>query len=105
MTAKTRREQIEEMLADEPNDPELRYMLAMEHVSAGDDAGAVRCFEELLRIEPAYPPGYHMAGQALLRLGRIEPARELLRRGVEAARRQGNLHAAEEMQGLLMSLE
>jgi len=33
---------IEAMLADTPSDPELRYMLAMECVSAGDDTGAVR---------------------------------------------------------------
>ena len=34
MTANRRQEQIEAMLAEEPNDPELHYMLAMEHASA-----------------------------------------------------------------------
>ena len=48
MTAKSRREQIEEMLREEPNDPELGYMLAMEYASSGDDAGAVRWFQELM---------------------------------------------------------
>ena len=32
------------MLVDFPNDAFLRYGLAMEYVSAGDDGGAVRCF-------------------------------------------------------------
>ena len=40
------------MLAETPGDPELRYMLAMEYVSAGDDAAAAGCFEELLRQYP-----------------------------------------------------
>ena len=35
---KSRLEQIQAMLADDPNDPFLRYGLAMEHVSSGDDA-------------------------------------------------------------------
>ncbi len=58
MGATSRREQLEAMLKDEPNDPELRYMVAMEHASAGDDAGAVLCFQELTNLCPDYaPPG------------------------------------------------
>jgi Flp pilus assembly protein TadD len=102
---KTRREQLEALLADDPGNAELRYMLGMEHVSAGDDEGAVRCFEEVFRLAPDYPHAYHQAGRALVRLGRDEQAREVLRRGVMAAQRRGEMHAAGEMQGLLESLE
>jgi cytochrome c-type biogenesis protein CcmH/NrfG len=105
MTAKTRRQQLEEMLAEQPDDIELRYMLGMEHASAGDDEGAVRCFAELLRLDPSYPPAYHQAGRALVRLNRVGEAQEVLRRGVAAAQARGDLHAAGEMQGLLESLE
>jgi cytochrome c-type biogenesis protein CcmH/NrfG len=105
MSAKTRRQQLEEMLAAEPGDVELRYMLGMEHVSAGDDEGAVRCFEELLRLDPAYPPAYHQAARALVRLDRPAAARALLQRGIPAARQKGDDHAAGEMQGLLESLD
>jgi Flp pilus assembly protein TadD len=102
---KTRREQLEALLADDPGNAELRYMLGMEHVSAGDDEGAVRCFEEVFRLAPDYPHAYHQAGRALVRLGRDEQAREVLGRGVMAAQRRGEMHAAGEMQGLLESLE
>lgn len=105
MTAKSRKQQIEEMLVDEPNDPELRYMLAMEHVSAGDDGGAVRCFEELLARTVEYAPAFHQLGRALHRLGRIAEAREVLGRGIAAALKKGDPHAAGEMQDLLDSLE
>ena len=74
MAASSRLEQITAMLQDEPNDPELRYMLAMEHVSGGNDAEAVRCFEELMRRCPDYPPGFHMAARALLRLLALPPS-------------------------------
>lgn len=98
---KSRKQQLEAMLKDEPGDPFLRYGLAMEYVSAGDDEGALRQFHELFAHSPDYFPGYHQAGQALIRLGRTDGAREVLRRGVAMARKQGEQHAAEEMQGLL----
>lgn len=103
--AMTRKQQLETMLADEPNDPELRYMLAMEHVSEGDDEGALGRFHEIFEVAPDYPPAYHMAGQTLGRLGRVEEAREVLRRGIPVAEKRGDTHAAGEMQELLDSLE
>lgn len=103
--AKSRREMIEEMLSESPTDAELRYMLAMEHVSAGDDLGAVRCFQELIQVAPQYPPAYHQAGRALQRLNRIAEARSLLAQGIPIAQKMGDLHAAGEMTELLESLE
>src|SRR4051794_14641193 len=101
----SRKEQIETMLRDEPNDPELHYMLAMEHVSTGDDAQAAERFDELLRIAPQYAPAYHMAGRTLLRLNRVEEAKSLLARGIPVALAQGNSHAAGEMQEVLESID
>jgi Flp pilus assembly protein TadD len=103
--AKSRREQLEEMLAGQPHDPELLYMVAMEHASAGDDEGAVRSFRELFEVAPDYAPAYHMAGRALHRLGRMAEARDVLRRGIPIAEKIGNAHAAGEMQELLDNLE
>lgn len=105
MPPKTRREQIEEMLAEQPDDAELRYALAMEHVSAGDDAGAVRCLRELIAVQPDYPPAYHLAGRALQRLNRISEARDILLQGIPVAQNQRDFHAAGEMMELLQSLE
>src|SRR5947209_3282241 len=98
MTAKTRKERLEEMLAEAPDDAELRYMLAMEHASGGDEEAAVRCFRELLARAPDYAPAYHQAGRALHRLGRIDEARATLQRGIPVALKAGNSHAASEMQ-------
>lgn len=105
MTAKDRIQMLEAMLAEEPKDPELRYALAMEYASAGDDAAAVRSFQELIQITPHYPPAYHQAGRALQRLNQISEARAILSQGIPIAQGQGNQHAAGEMMELLQSLE
>ncbi len=105
MTSSTRLEKIQAMLADEPNDPELRYMLAMEHISLGDDAAAAETLLALVAAMPEYPPAYHMAGRTLQRLGRLREARDVLQRGIPVARKAGNEHAAGEMQGVLEMLD
>lgn len=104
MTDKTRKQQIQEMLADDPADPFLHYGLAMEYVSDGADEEAVRCLRELFAVAPDYVPAYLQAGQALLRLGRVQEARETWQRGVAVAQKQGDQHAWQEMQGFLDNL-
>ena len=105
MASPSRKEQLEAMLVDEPNDPLLRYMLAMEHASAGNDAQAIACFRDLLARSSDYVPAYQQMGQALVRLGRDAEAREAWRQGVAKARQQGNEHASTEMQGMIDMLD
>lgn len=102
---KTRKEQLEELLADDPNDSFLRYGLAMEHASAGDDATAADLFCALADADPDYVPAFMQGGQALVRLHRTAEARALWQRGIEQARRTGNQHAAEEMGQFLEGLD
>jgi cytochrome c-type biogenesis protein CcmH/NrfG len=101
MTTPTRKQRLEAMLADAPDDPELRYMLAMEYVTAEDDAGAVACFQELLRRAPNYVPAYHQAARALQRLDRIAEAMAMLQHGIPVALAHDDPHAAGEMQQLM----
>jgi Tfp pilus assembly protein PilF len=105
MADKSRRQQLEEMLREDPHDPFLRYGLAMDHVSAGDDGGAVGHFQDLIAADPTYVPAYMQAGQALLRLDRVSEAQQMWQKGVAVARQQGDTHAAEEMAGMAANLE
>ena len=110
MAKTTRMAQIEAMLADDPDDAFLRYGLAMEHASNGDDADCVRVLRDLITRSAATPyvPAYLQAGQALVRLDSIEEARIVLRDGIDVAGRVGSpeaMHARGEMQGLLSSIE
>lgn len=99
-----RRAKIEAMLADDPGDTFLRYSLAMELQNEGDHQGSLDRLGELTRETPPYVPAFFMAGQQLARLGRVVEARDRLRDGIEAARLQGDAHAAAEMSELLASL-
>jgi predicted Zn-dependent protease len=100
----SRREQIEAMLAEDPGDVFLRYSLAMELDKAGDHEASLARFADLTHDDPPYVPAYFMEGQQLARLGRMDEARAVLRDGIEAARAQGNAHAAGEMSEFLASL-
>lgn len=102
--SQSRRERIEAMLRDDPDDTFLRYSLALEMESAGDWEPCLEILEALGRGSTPYVPALQMAGQFLAARGRVEDARRALREGIEAARSQGNLHAAGEMADLLMSL-
>ena len=101
MAGKSRRQRLEEMLAQDPDDAFLRYGLAMEHAAAGDDEAAAKEFAALMRGAPDYVPAYLQAGQVLARLGRDDEARAVYRAGVAAAQRAGDAHAAGELQGFL----
>ena len=104
MTVKSRREQIEAMLQEDPGDPFLNYGLAMEYISAGDDAEAVRRFQQLFAVAPDYVPAYLQTGQALVRLNRSGDARAILQRGLDVAHKQRDQHAWDEMRALLDTL-
>ena len=103
-TRTPRMEQIEALLADDPADPFLRYGLALEHAGAGDDATAA---DQLLRLvaDTPYVPAFLMAGQILNRLTGWMRRSTVLRRGIAAAKDQGNAHAEGEMAGLLATIE
>jgi Tfp pilus assembly protein PilF len=101
MTVKSRRQRLEEMLAADPNDPFLRYGLAMDYASGGDDEAAAKCFADLLRVSPDYVAAYLQAGQVLVRLNRDDEARTVYQTGVTVAQRVGDAHAAGELQGFL----
>ena len=99
-----RRQKIEAMLADDPQDTFLRYSLAMELRSEGDHLKSLEMLTELAGETPPCIPAFFMAAQQLVDLDRIDEARETLRIGIEQARSQGDAHAAAEMSELLTSL-
>ena len=110
MATTPRMAQIEAMLADDPEDAFLRYGLAMEYASAGDDAACVVVLHDLIARTAAEPyiPAFLQAGQALVRLDRIPEACDVLKQGIAAATKAGTpaaLHAQSEMQGLLATIE
>ena len=99
----SRRERIEEMLKNEPNDQFLRYSLAME-VGKDDSEKSIEMLHQLTLDEQPLISAFFMAAQNLEKLDRISEARSYLRDGIEIARKQGDSHAAGEMSEMLASL-
>jgi hypothetical protein len=104
MMSPTRREKIEALLADEPQDAFLRYSLALELEKEGEHERSLAGLAELMGDARPYVPAYFMAAQQLARLKRIDAARAALRSGIDQARAQGDLHAAGEMAEMLAGL-
>lgn len=100
----TRREKIEAMLADEPDDVFLRYSLALELFKDGELEASLQKLSELTQATPPYVPAFFMSAQQCAQVGRVSDARRLLRTGIEAARDQQDSHAAAEMSEFLASL-
>ncbi|HWB09953.1 MAG TPA: hypothetical protein VG826_12045 [Pirellulales bacterium] len=100
----TRRERIESMLADDPQDTFLRYSLAMELEKEGENERSLDYLKSLMGDTPAYVPAFFRSGQQLAGLGRVNEARAVLREGIEHARQQGDAHAAGEMSEFLANL-
>jgi predicted Zn-dependent protease len=95
---------LKEILAVNPADAFARYGLAMEYASRDEMAPALAEFERLLAAHPDYTAGYFMMAQTLVKAGRTEDAKTRLEEGIASARRTGNEHALNEMQGLLDEL-
>lgn len=101
---KSRREMLEQFVAQKPTDAFARYGLALECANSGDDSAAIGHFEKLLETNPGYVAGYFQFGQLLSRLGRIDEARKTLSNGIVVAQKAGDAHARDEMQAALSSL-
>lgn len=89
---------LRELLAADPANTFARYGLAMEHLRSGDLEGAVQEFESVLTTDPNYSAAYYHGGQTLEKLGRLDQARDLYRRGIAATR---DPHALSELQAAL----
>ena len=104
MPMTSRREKLESMLVDDPQDQTLRYMLALELEKEGANDRSLDMLVKLMSDNAPYVPAFLMAGQQLARLGRTEEARQAYRTGIDAAKAEGNEHAAGEMAGFLVEL-
>jgi predicted RNA polymerase sigma factor len=97
-------EKLEELLASTPHDNTLRYMLAMECDRLEETERALTLFCELMEQVSPYVPAFVMAGQLLVRLGRLDRARAIFQAGIKAANLQHQNHAAGEMKEFLRRL-
>ena len=92
---------LKSLIEQDPGNSRFRYMLAMELVNSGDQEGAVQAFTDLIAADPNYSAAYFQGAQTLEKLGRVEQARQIYLRGIEAATRTGDMHTRGELQAAL----
>lgn len=95
---------LTEILSRNPGDAFARYGLAMGYVADGKNDDALHEFATNIERNPDYVPAYQMSAQTLIRLGRMDEARQRLKDGLAAADRTNNAHAASEMSAMLEEL-
>jgi tetratricopeptide (TPR) repeat protein len=92
---------LKQMVAQDSNNTFARYGLAMEYAKSGQYQQAVEEFRALIEKDATYSAAYYHGGQALENLGRIEEARTIYEKGIEASTRKGDLHTRSEIEAAL----
>ncbi len=93
-----------QLLERDPKDAFVLYGIAMEHKKAGDAQKAIEFFNRTLQTDGGYCYAYHQKGLVYESLGDVDSARKSYQDGIEAARKKGDAHAAEEIAAALSML-
>lgn len=102
----SRRLMLEKSLSEDPNDPFLRYGLAMQCLRDGDVEEGRQRLQALIGDDPdRQVAAYQQLGQSYADTGEIPAARAILEIGVAKAQAAGSRHAAGEMEQLIVSLD
>ncbi len=94
----SRIEILQQLLEQNPSSAFARYGLAMEYLKAGQFDRAMEAFEAVVAAEPNYSAAYFHGGQTLEKMGKIDEAREIYRRGIAVTR---DPHALSELEAAL----
>jgi Tfp pilus assembly protein PilF len=98
-------EKIREFLKNTPNDSFLQHALALEYIKLGDDKQAKTLFENILTRDPAYVGSYYHLAKLLERNKKINEALQCYEKGMEAAKKAGDMHALNELRAAKEALE
>lgn len=97
----SRREKLQALLSDDPDDVFLLYGLACEEVKEGDVSAGLERFQQIHQRFPDYVAAWFKHAQLLAEAGESDQARAIGEQGLAAARRAGDGHALGEIAGFL----
>ncbi|MCH7792903.1 MAG: tetratricopeptide repeat protein [Planctomycetes bacterium] len=93
--------QLEDLLAESPDDPFLLYGIAQAYAKADRHEVAIRFYDRCLAIDPQYCYAYYHKAKSLDSLERQAEATGVLEAGIEQARALDDAHAEAELTTLL----
>ncbi|OGE23393.1 MAG: hypothetical protein A2V51_05385 [Candidatus Dadabacteria bacterium RBG_19FT_COMBO_40_33] len=94
-------ENLKALVEKNPDNPLGRYGLANEYLKLEMYEEAIEQIEAYLKLKDDQGAVYRMLGEALLKLGRKEEAKEAYKKGIEAAHRHGHPGMAAEFEETL----
>jgi len=94
-------ENLKALVEKNPDNPLGRYGLANEYLKLEMYEEAIEQVEAYLKLKDDQGAVYRMLGEALLKLGRKEEAKEAYKKGIEAAHRHGHPGMAAEFEETL----
>ncbi len=97
-------EQLEALLAKEPNDAFLNFGMAIELAKAERYAESLSRFDRVVASDPTYVAAHHHKAKTLITMGDLDAAKAELEKGIAQADACGEMHAKGEMEELLNSL-
>jgi len=99
-----RLEQLTKLLAADPDDADVPYMIALEHGKAGDTETAVAWLDKALALDPGYHYAYFQKAKMLSELGEDDDALAAVDAGIARATADGHAKAVGELQELRLAL-
>jgi tetratricopeptide (TPR) repeat protein len=97
--------QLQALMVIDKTDPFLPYAVAQEYMSGEEWAEAAGIFAQVNIDFPEYLPAYYHYGLALVQLGNVNSAIQVLQAGMQLARQQKDFKTAAEIEALLEDLE
>ncbi len=94
-------EVFKSLAVQDPKNLLARYGLAMEYVKASRFEEAVEAFQSVLEVNENYAAAYFHGGQTYEKMGRLDEAKAIYRRGIEVTTRTGDSHTRAELQGAI----
>lgn len=92
------------MIETDAKDPFLRFGLAMEYAKEGDKKQAIAHFDQAIALDANYCVAYYHKGKTLVESGDMDQARDVIKKGIQAAQSAGDAHTESELSELLMTL-
>ena len=102
---KTRLEELQMMLLDDPNDLFLGYAIGLELFKMGSVDEAVETIKNLTVLHPDYIPAYFRLGQWYAEQDKMMEAKKVLNQALELSKQQNDSKAGQEIRELLIFIE
>jgi tetratricopeptide (TPR) repeat protein len=95
---KNKTDELLAFLKEEPEDPFLKYALALEYVKSGNLHEAFFYLNTILEDQPGYLAAYYQLGKVLEALGRTDEAINTYSTGMDTAKAQNKKHTYSELE-------